>query len=472
MSLFSNCGAGDLGFANAGFAFEVMAELDERRLDVALRNHRGADGVSGDLRETLLDVAACYRKRAGSEPPALLAACPPCQGMSSAHSGRGLGSDADIGSRDHRNLLVHVIAEAVDQLSPRAIVVENVQPFLMRKVRHPRTSAPVSGANYLIDALGSDYVAYPLVANLADFGVPQSRKRSFLTFLRREEPGVGILKRKGWVPYPWPSHGNSDQPSVTLRDALASFDLPSLDARTKDVATSGDRMHSVPVWPPSRYRMVESIPANSGQSAWENEFCPSCGTRALDRQRVVCGGCRDTLPRPVTRGKDGQLRLVAGFHTSYRRMAPDEPAATITTASGHLGSDRTIHPWENRVLSPLECALLQTIPRSFDWGDALERWGHTNVRAMIGEAVPPVFTQKHGRVIAQLLRGVPPRVALSEGDARVRTAANSLARARASPLRRGPVNAHASATDSSFAADGGDSEMSSILGSEWSDKAQ
>ena len=37
ISLFSNCGAGDVGFARAGFRFRVLAEIDERRLDVALR---------------------------------------------------------------------------------------------------------------------------------------------------------------------------------------------------------------------------------------------------------------------------------------------------------------------------------------------------------------------------------------------------------------------------------------------------
>ena len=53
VSLFSNCGAGDVGFARAGFRFRVLAEIDERRLDVALRNHPDASGVVGDLREDM-----------------------------------------------------------------------------------------------------------------------------------------------------------------------------------------------------------------------------------------------------------------------------------------------------------------------------------------------------------------------------------------------------------------------------------
>jgi DNA (cytosine-5)-methyltransferase 1 len=427
VSLFSNCGAGDLGYAAAGFQFDVMAELDPRRLSVALLNHPNAEGVPGDLRETLPEVVRAYRRRVGAAAPAFLAACPPCQGMSSVQSARGLGADADAGSRDARNLLVQVVADAVHELAPRALVVENVQAFLTRKVRHPRTAEPVSAAHYLIEELEADYDAYPLLADLADFGVPQSRKRSFLTFIRRSEAGIEILSRRERAPYPWLSHVANGRERVQLRDALASFRLAPLDAKIRESARGDNPMHVVPIWPEARYRMVSAIPPSSGRSAWENDHCLNCNTRARDRSRVRCSKCGRPLPRPITR-RNGQEKLVSGFKTSYRRMSPDRPAATITTASGHVGSDRTIHPWENRVLSPLECALLQTFPPSFKWGDALGQWGHTNVRAMIGEAVPPLFTQKHGRVLAQLLRGIPPRLGLSAEDQRVVAAQRALER--------------------------------------------
>jgi DNA (cytosine-5)-methyltransferase 1 len=416
VSLFSNCGAGDIGFAGAGFSFAVMAELDERRLSIALLNHPSATGVPGDLRTTLPDAVQAYRECAGDERPALLAACPPCQGMSSAQSSRGQEADPDHGSRDERNLLVQVIAAAARELEPRVAVVENVQAFLTRRVRHPVTHEPVSAARFLCDSLHADYEVFPLLADLVDFGVPQHRKRSFLTFIRRDEPAIRLLERKGWAPYPWPSHGNAGQPHVSLRDALAELALPRLDAVNEACAMSEIPHHRVPVWPPDRYRMVSAIPAHSGKSAWDNDACDRCGRRTRDRTRLRCSRCGSLLPRPVVAthvGGKPEFRLVTGFLSSYRRMLADEPASTVTTASGHVGSDRTIHPWENRVLSPRECAALQTFPDTFDWGDALERWGHTNVRAMIGEAVPPMFTRKHGRVLIQLLQGVPPRIAMS-----------------------------------------------------------
>lgn len=99
-------------------------------------------------------------------------------------------------------------------------------------------------------------------------------------------------------------------------------------------------------------------------------------------------------------------------------MLPTQPASTITTASGHVGSDFTIHPWENRLLSELECAELQTIPRSFQWGEARNKHGSTFIREMIGEAVPPHFTERHGRVLRKLLSGAVDRSFMSCEDPR------------------------------------------------------
>ncbi len=429
VSLFSNCGAGDIGFAQAGFKFDVMAELESRRLEIALLNHPGAIGVPGDLRDTLENVIEAYKSRWHETPPALLAACPPCQGMSSARSARGFANDPDAGSLDRRNLLVEVVAKAVHQLRPRILVVENVQAFLIRQLRHPVTKAPISAANYLIDALAGTYTPYPLVADLADFGVPQSRKRCFITFIKNDETVLDFLQREVRAPYPKPSHGSNSKPAITLADALRSLELPSLDSYSKDAATSDVPLHIVPVWPSEIYQMIDAIPPYSALSAWDNNICLKCSKLCLDRERARCD-CGAILPRPVVRDKDGTVRLVTGFHSSYRRMDPKIPASTVTTASGHVGSDRTIHPWENRVLSPLECARLQTFPSTFKWGDALARWGHTNVRAMIGEAVPPLFTRRHGRVLLALLSGHVPRNAMEVGDRRIVNADAALKRAR------------------------------------------
>src|ERR1041384_1555018 len=97
ISLFSNCGAGDVGYRKAGFCFDVMAELDPRRLEVCLLNHPAAADVPGDLRRSWRTVISKYRAIANDEPPDLLSACPPCQRYSSARGKRGREADGTAG---------------------------------------------------------------------------------------------------------------------------------------------------------------------------------------------------------------------------------------------------------------------------------------------------------------------------------------------------------------------------------------
>lgn len=415
VSLFSNCGAGDVGFAAAGFRFRVMAERVEGRLDVALRNHLSAQGILGDLRETWPEVVARWRQLHGTSAPALVAACPPCQGMSTARSDRGPEDDPDAGSRDDRNLLVLPISHITKALAPTFVVVENVTAFLRRMVRDPQSGDGISAARLLVRLLADEYDVHPFLTDLADFGVPQRRKRAFLTFVRRASPAAGALNRQGRAPYPVPSHTpDHGGEHIPLDAALAKLGLPSLDCRDPTTAKDLEHpLHFVPVWPVQQRRMVAAIPPGSGSSAWENSDCTECGTVETDADTAECSVCGAPLLRPVVL-EGRRPRLVRGFRrASYRRMEPGRPAATITTASGRVGGSRTIHPFENRVLSPLECARLQTIPADFDWGEALEGGGICELRAMIGEAVPPRFTKMHGEALVSLLtheKDAPPLI--------------------------------------------------------------
>lgn len=442
VSLFSNCGAGDIGYREAGFRFDVMAELDPRRLGVCLLNHPGAEGVPGDLRETWKTVIKRYRARAGQARPALLCACPPCQGMSSARSGIGSHDDAEAGSKDERNLLVTVIASVALKLMPSLIVVENVPAFFTRKVLHPEDKKPVSAANYLITSLAAHYVAFPLVADLSDFGVPQSRNRAFLTFVRKDLPGLKQLLNIGRTPFPRATHapdvGNATP--VSIMEALVGFGLPDLDAATPEAAHAKeyDGFHSVPVWDERIYAMVAAIPSGSGRSAWDNDVCHHCGPVKVLPETITCPECSAPLLRPIVKEDDGSYRLVKGFKSSYRRMHANRPAATVTTASGHIGSDYTIHPTQNRLLSPLECSLLQTFPSDFKWGDTLKKLGHTNVREMIGEAVPPAFTKLHGEVLHGILKREWARAPMAFSDERIVKGWTKLAAASKKDGRQNP----------------------------------
>ncbi len=326
-----------------------------------------------------------------------------------------------------------MIAQVARALRPRVVVVENVPAFLTRHVEHPETGKGISAAVLLIESLNDDYLVYPLLTDLADYGIPQTRKRAFLTLVRRDEPGLAWLSKKSKAPYPRPATPGEagGPPPMTLMEALAELGAAPLDAADETTAadSEGHPFHTVPVWRDRRYAMVAAIPPNGGASAWENDQCEHCGRVSVGAEDAVCPQCGEALLRPVTRNEDGTWRLISGFHTSsYTRMNPNRPASTVTTASGHIGSHRTIHPSQNRLLSLLECAHLQTFPRNFKWGTALKRWGTTNVRAMIGEAVPPKFTHQHGRILVSLMTRSQANRAISIDDGRVTKAQKTLSR--------------------------------------------
>lgn len=189
---------------------------------------------------------------------------------------------------------------------------------------------------------------FPLLADLSHFGVPQTRKRAFLTFVRFDERALPDFLASGRVPYPQPTHSPEvGGKPISLIEALRSLGASRLDARSaKTAADPVDPFHFVPVWSEDRYAMVRAIPPHSGRSAWQTSKCLACGPVQMRKNAVHCPECGLPLPRPLMRVA-GRQRLIRGFaNSTYRRMPSHSPAQTITTASGRIGGNYTIHPFE------------------------------------------------------------------------------------------------------------------------------
>jgi len=413
VSLFSGAGLSDLGYAYAGFRFRVHAESDSKRAQLCAANFPDSEVVVGDIRETTREIVSAYR-RAERGRPALVAVTPPCQGMSSSNPGRGKVSEPDGNGRNERNLLLLAAVPVIEQLRPLCVVVENVPQVLLRTIQLSRRKRPEK----LVDAFfrGLDgYTAFGGVVQMADYGVPQVRRRSVLVLFDDALPVVGELLRERLLPWPKATHAEVSTGGlaqwVTLRRWLSSRGYSSLDAGSPETARDEtDALHFVPHYDATRYSWVSQIPPNSGRSAYENDTCPDCGCKGVETGRLRCPSCHAVMVnRPHVVDDDGHVRLIRGFKSSYRRMRPGRPAPTVTTASSHLGSDYKVHPWENRVLSPRECIELQTVPQSYSWEWAASNGYHYLVREVVGEAVPPWFTYRHGRVLKSLLSGTVPR---------------------------------------------------------------
>ncbi len=398
-SVFSGAGLSDIGYARAGFSFVAQAELDSQRSAIGAANFPMSSWVTGDIAERRAEfIAACGVSRLD-----LLSATPPCQGLSSSNPTRGRRRTPDEVRNRAKNMLLLEVVPLVDKLKPRIFVAENVRQVL--------TFIGTDDQKSIVDTLAArlpSYRVFHTLVNVADYGIPQARVRAVIVGVHRDEAWLSSLIAAGTLPWPRRTHsedGSRDSRWVTVGQWLRRQRYPSLDAAELSRAIGSNPLHRVPVYDGDRYFQIASIPPNTGRSAYENDRCPTCGHWPVPVGRAFCTNCRRAMRnRPFVVGRGG-FRLIRGFHSSYRRMSPNQPAPTIMTSSGRVGSDYKIHPWEHRVLSILECADLQTVPRSYDWSVAVQAERYGLIREVIGEAFPPYFTYLHGALLNRLLAG-------------------------------------------------------------------
>jgi DNA (cytosine-5)-methyltransferase 1 len=405
VSLGSSAGLSDVGYELAGFRFHVQNELDENRAALGQANFPTSTWIVGDVRQKTDAIVRAYLRRTKRRLD-LLEFTFPCQGLSSSNPSRGKRKSGEAKVQEQRNSLMLAGLPIADALEPRVIVVENVRQILTLEVT--REHAPVRLMDLLREGLPG-YQVFEGVVNVADYGIPQDRRRAVVVAVRDDEPWLARMVEADRLPWPQPTHIEEAQDGRaswnTLRLWFEAMAYEPLDAGVKETACGDHELHYVPHYENQRYLLVSHIPANSGRGAYENDTCPNCNAKAVPLGLALCPHCNGVMHNRPCVVEKGVARLVKGFKSSYRRMPPDVPAPTVTTNSSHLGSDFKIHPWEHRVLSVLECADLQTVPRWYDWSRAIDTGRRYLIRNVIGEAFPCFFTYLHGRALSRLLSG-------------------------------------------------------------------
>lgn len=242
---------------------------------------------------------------------------------------------------DDRNDLVLEVLRFTRDLRPLVVLMENV-PGLRRDSRLRKLLASLEEYGYSLQES-------PRVLNVSNYGVPQNRRRLVL-----------IASRIGGIPFPQPL-----LPKRTVRQAIGHLAPPG---------DTGDTLHDLPERRSERVkRIIAAVPKN--------------------------GGGRFDIPT--------HLRLSChvdfeGFKDVYGRMAWDRPAPTITGGCHNPSKGRYLHPEQDRNITLREAALLQGFPPKY-WF-SLER-GKAHVASMIGNALPPLFVEAHGRMIAKAVKG-------------------------------------------------------------------
>jgi DNA (cytosine-5)-methyltransferase 1 len=356
--LFAGGGGLAQGLYDAGAHPVAAVELDDYAADIFALNHPQVQLFRKDVRDVTGDQ---LRKTSPTGQVDILAACPPCQGFSTLTT--------KYRRSDPRNFLVAEVARITRELQPAALMLENV-PGLARRGK--------SILDALIAELEDDgYVVNWSVLQVADFGVPQSRRR------------LVLLAGKGfWIPMPDPSHSQYGEEGLprwrTVRDALF--------------------VRGEPV------RVDEAI-QNGGFQTADWHVVRKLGEANLERlKHAVPGKGRGALPkhlRPVChQGRDD------GFTNTYGRLAWDQPSSTITAGCLSPSKGRFGHPEQLRTISLREAALLQTFPPGY-------RFGGDRIDAscsVVGNALPCRFAEVIARRVMQSIdRAKPWLVATGEG---------------------------------------------------------
>lgn len=206
VSLYTGCGGLDLGFGDAGFKTIWANDIDPFALEtyrneLLRRGHPVPEIFCGDVGKAKLPERGSADVVIGG---------PPCQGFSVA--GR-------MDPNDPRSKQVWEFFRVVEELAPRAFVMENVKALA--------TNTRWAGTIEALEAKGEKlgFNCRVMVLNAADFGVPQLRERMFL---------VGISE--GAMPKPV---GDGKRKSV--REALAPlpvFGEPGNDSICKAKVTA------------------------------------------------------------------------------------------------------------------------------------------------------------------------------------------------------------------------------------------
>lgn len=332
IDLFSGCGGFSTGLLDAGVA--VVAGFDNERRAIAVydynHEYRGSSGHQIDLRTA---TGREILEAASVEFVDLVVGGPPCQAFSIIGRRRGL--------RDERGMLLNDFSRLILEMRPKAFILENV-PNLLRfdggeVIRMLFRNLETSG-----------YRIQYQILSVADYGVPQLRKRLF---------AVGIANSEEFQFPPPRTHG-----SCTVQDELFGPEL-------KPHKTARDAIGDLPdVGTPEGMLVPNHEPTVHSPSM-------------LAAFRELAPGKRDAK-------------------SHHDRLHPDRPSYTLRAGSGNFSPLRPIHYSCDRVITVRESARVQGFSDDFIWPDSIPRLQQYR---QVGNAVPPMVAEVLARHVAKVV---------------------------------------------------------------------
>lgn len=366
LSLFANIGVAEAYLKEIGFNVVVANELIERRAILYSKIYPETHMICGDITDK--KIFDKIIKESLEQEVDIIMATPPCQGMSTV--GQKLADDV-------RNRLVCQVIEAVKEITPKYVLIENVPSFFSTEILMGDEKILIP--ELLSKEVGKDYYIYKAVIDTKDYSVPQTRERAIVLMTRKDQKLEWVVPDK-------------DDVVITMRDAIGN--LPKLDPFITDVDEK-ELLEIVPHYY-ERAKQAEQIskwhipPHHIKRQVVAMQHTPS-GQTAFDNEVYY----------PVK--ADG--KAVKGFRNTYKRQNWDSPAYTVTMDNRKISSQNNVHPGlkeyvdENgediysdaRALTLYELMKIMSIPDGWPVPDDTSE---AFLRRIIGEGIPPLFVKK------------------------------------------------------------------------------
>lgn len=300
VSLFAGAGGIDLGLIRSGHSVIWANDFDKDSCETYkfnLGDHIHCSDIKNVTSESIPDSD-------------VIVGGFPCQGFSVANKFRSV--------EDKRNELYEEMLRIIRDKQPKWFIAENVSGILS-----------LGGGEVfrmiIEDFESAGYRVMYRLENMADFGVPQKRKRVLILGTRIDLPENLSLVH--------PQQTHSNKPSGSLKP-----------------------------W------------VTMGQSL------------------------RDFMKFDVPHDQASQYKFVERNFTGHRRSDPDQPSPTILArGNGKGGVNATPHPFEERRLSVMESAFIQSFPAAYVFKGSM-----TSQYRQIGNAIPPLYGELIGMQLAKI----------------------------------------------------------------------
>ena len=365
LSLFSCAGMAETYLQEVNIKVVLANELIKDRCNFYKHLYPETEMLCGDIKN--INLRSELIKKGIQYKVDFIIATPPCQGMS-RHGRRDC--------KDPRNQLIYYAIDVIMKVRPNFVLIENVPKQLSTYINYNNK-----------DILIPDYIKLNLekyykinqntIFNCADYGIPQSRKRSIFCMAKKS---LNILWDR-----PTPSKteiclnkaiGHLPSLDPFVRQKNKRYFFPNFEFKKKQ-GLMISKWHYPPIHSWNHVKWMSNTP--SGKSAFDNKiFYP----------------------------KKNDGKKINGRISTYKRYSWLKPANTITQNNGVISSAICVHPGrlvkrnnnlynqfysDARVLSIYELLIVSSLPLNWNIPD----WANDKmIRSVIGEGIPPLLIKK------------------------------------------------------------------------------